>query len=135
MMPRMDGFEMVRRIRQSDKATPNGWDLGNATPMTKSTDSPYIFTWSGTLKTGEMKISCDKQSDWNGDWFMADKDGKAPTGEVETVFFSSKSDAELSSMYPDADLGSLDYKWKIQEAGSYRITIDQLKETISIVKQ
>lgn len=22
MMPRMDGFEMVRRIRQSDKATP-----------------------------------------------------------------------------------------------------------------
>ena len=117
------------------EATPNGWDLGNATPMTKSTDSPYIFTWSGTLKTGEMKISCDKQSDWNGDWFMADKDGKAPTGEVETVFFSSKSDAELSSMYPDADFGSLDYKWKIQEAGSYRITIDQLKETISIVKQ
>ena len=51
------------------------------------------------------------------------------------VFFSSKSDAELSSMYPDADLGSLDYKWNIQEAGSYRITIDQLKETISIVKQ
>ena len=103
--------------------------------MTKITDIPYIVTLSGTLKTGVMKISCDKQSDWNGDWFMADKDGKAPTGEVETVFFSSKSDAELSSMYPDADLGSLDYKRKIQEAGSYRITIDQLKETISIVKQ
>jgi hypothetical protein len=38
-------------------------------------------------------------------------------------------------MYPDTDLGSLDNKWNIQEAGSYRITIDQLKETISIVKQ
>ena len=117
------------------EATPNGWDLGNATPMTKSADSPYIFTWSGTLKTGEMKISCDKQSDWNGDWFMADKSNKAPTGEVETALFVAKSDAELSSMYPDADLGSLDNKWNIQEAGSYRITIDQLKETISIVKQ
>ena len=117
------------------EATPNGWDLGNATPMTKSADSPYIFTWSGTLKTGEMKISCDKQSDWNGDWFMADKSNKAPTGEVETALFVAKSDAELSSMYPDTDLGSLDYKWNIQEAGSYRITIDQLKETISIVKQ
>ena len=35
-------------------------------------------------------------------------------------------------MYPDTDLGSLT-KWNIQEAGSYRITIDQLKETISIV--
>lgn len=117
------------------EATPNGWDLGNATPMTKSADSPYIFTWSGTLKTGEMKISCDKQADWNGDWFMADKKDKTPTGEVETTLFASKSDAKLSSMYPDADLGSLDYKWVIPEAGSYRIMIDQLKETISIVKQ
>ena len=117
------------------EATPNGWSLDNATPMTKSADSPYIFTWSGTLKAGEMKISCDKQSDWNGDWFMADKSNKAPTGEVETALFVAKSDAELSSMYPDADLGSLDNKWNIQEAGSYRITIDQLKETISIVKQ
>ena len=117
------------------EATPNGWSLDNATPMTKSADNPYIFTWSGTLKAGEMKISCDKQSDWNGDWFMADKSNKAPTGEVETALFVTKSDAELSSMYPDADLGSLDNKWNIQEAGSYRITIDQLKETISIVKQ
>ena len=117
------------------EATPNGWSLDNATPMTKSVDSPCIFTWSGTLKTGEMKISCDKQTDWNGDWFMADKDGKTPTGEVETALFVTKSDAELSSMYPDADLGGLDYKWNIQEAGSYQITIDQLKETISIVKQ
>ena len=82
-----------------------------------------------------MKISCDKQPDWNGDWLMADKSGKAPTGEVETALFTSKMDAELKNMYPDTDLGSLDNKWNIQEAGSYRITIDQLKETISIVKQ
>ncbi len=116
-------------------ATPNGWSIDNATPMTKSADSPYIFTWSGTLNTGEMKISCDKQSDWNGDWLMADKNGKTPIGEVETALFTSKTDAELKNMYPDADLGSLDNKWNIQEAGSYRITIDQLKETISIVKQ
>ena len=66
---------------------------------------------------------------------MADKSNKSPTVEVETALFVAKSDAELSSMYPDADLGSLDNKWNIQEAGSYRITIDQLKETISIVKQ
>lgn len=59
--------------------------------MAKSVDSPYIFTWSGTLNTGEMKISCDKQSDWNGDWLVADKSGKAPTGEVETALFTSKN--------------------------------------------
>ena len=66
---------------------------------------------------------------------MADKSGKAPTGEVETALFTSKTYAGLKNMYPDTDLGSLDNKWNIQEAGSYRITIDQLKETISIVKQ
>ena len=71
-------------------ATPNGWSIDNATPMAKSADSPYIFTWSGTLNTGEMKISCDKQSDWNGDWLMADKSGKAPTGS-EVVSKVSKS--------------------------------------------
>lgn len=116
-------------------ATPNGWSLDAATPMTQSATDPNVFTWTGTLKAGEMKISCDKQPDWNGDWFMADKDGKAPTGTTETALFASKSDAVLKGMYPDADLSSIDNKWKIKEEATYRITVDQLKETIAIVKQ
>lgn len=104
--------------------------------MAKSADSPYIFTWSGTLNTGEMKISCDKQSDWNGDW----ADGRTRAERHRPVkwrqpYLPVKRMLELKNMYPDTDLGSLDNKWNIQEAGSYRITIDQLKETISIVKQ
>ena len=43
---------------------PNGWDIGNATPM-ESTDNPNIFTWSGNLKGGELKFTLDKQNDWN----------------------------------------------------------------------
>jgi hypothetical protein len=31
--------------------------------------------------------------------------------------------------------GNPDNKWKLTEAGNYKITIDQLRETISIVKQ
>ena len=38
-------------------ATPNGWDLGNATPMTQDASDPNIFTWSGHLNAGEMKFS------------------------------------------------------------------------------
>lgn len=32
-------------------------------------------------------------------------------------------------------IGGIDLKWKITTAGSYKITLNQLEETISIVKQ
>ena len=107
----------LRRTVSGRRCHLNGWSIDNATPMmTKVPDSPYILPERYT-GIQEMKISCDKQSDWNGDWLMADKSGKAPTGEVETALFTSKTDAELKNMYPDTDLGSLDNKWNIQEAG------------------
>lgn len=101
-------------------ATTNGWDIGNATAMIKS--STYIFTWTGTLQTGEFKFSCDKQSDWNGAWFLASQNGIEPTGAEEQVLFS------LVGSNPDN-------KWKITSAGTYTITLNQLKETVVIQKQ
>lgn len=101
-------------------ATPNGWDIGNATPMTAGAN-PNIFTWTGTLNAGEMKFSCDKQSDWNGAWFLAHENGIEPTGDVEQVLFAPSS--------------TLDNKWKISSAGTYTIELDQLKETVVIKKQ
>lgn len=102
-------------------ATPNGWDLGSATPMTAGGD-PYTFTWTGTLNEGEMKFSCDKQSDWNGDWFLASENGMEPTGDVEQMLFSSPG-------------SNPDNKWKIYSAGTYTIELNQLQETVTIKKQ
>lgn len=102
-------------------ATPNGWDIGNATPM-ESTDNPNIFTWSGNLKGGELKFTLDKQSDWNGAWFIASEPDKHPSGQPEPMIFH----------YPGS---GVDYKWKITEAGGYTILLDQLKETVTIQKQ
>lgn len=102
-------------------ATPNGWDIGNATPMTPTSD-PYKFTWTGNLGTGEMKFTLDKQSDWNGAWFLANEADKTPKGEVEQMLYN----------YPGA---GVDFKWSIKEAGTYSIELDQLKETVIIRKQ
>ena len=102
-------------------ATPGAWDIGNATSM-ESTADPHIFTWSGNLKGGEMKFSLDKQSDWNGAWFLAGEANKAPAGTEEQMIFH----------YPGA---GVDYKWKILEAGNYTILLDQLRETVIIEKQ
>ncbi|WP_286856369.1 SusF/SusE family outer membrane protein [Proteiniphilum sp. UBA5431] len=111
-------FEMIYLVGD---ASPNGWDIGNATPMTATAD-PYKFTWSGSLKGGELKFTCDKQSDWNGAWFIASEADKSPTGQTEQMLFN----------YPGA---GVDYKWRISESGTYKIELDQLKETITIQKQ
>lgn len=111
-------FEMIYLVGE---ATPNGWNIGNATPMT-ATGDPNIFTWSGALSEGEMKFSADKKDDWNGAWFLASADGIEPAGDVESVLFSA--------------IGSNpDNKWMIKSAGTYYIELNQLQETVIIKKQ
>lgn len=115
-------------------ATPGGWDLGNATPMTVDPSNPDVFTWTGKLTEGEMKISADRQSDWNGAWFMATSKDAGPTGTVQKTIFIDKSDNGLAEQYPDIAIGDVDLKWVISEAGTYTITLNQLLEEITITK-
>jgi hypothetical protein len=103
-------------------ATPNEWDIENATPMAAGSD-PYKFTWTGRLNAGEMKFTCDKQGDWNGAWFLASQPGMEPTGDEEPMLFSPRSD------------GGHDNKWNITSVGTYSIELDQLQETVIIKKQ
>ena len=132
MMREFIPYEMIYLVGD---ATPNGWDLGNATAM-MATDSPYIFTWTGTLTSGEIKFSCDKKSDWNGAWLMnANGNGVEPTGDIEQALFIDKSDDYLKNQYLDINIGDVDNKWRIMSAGTYTITVNQLEETVSIVKQ
>ncbi len=102
-------------------ATPNGWDIGNATAMTATTD-PNRFVWTGNLKEGEVKFSCDRQTDWGGAWFVAPLDGAAPTGDSESMLYSAKGSVP-------------DNKWKVTSAGRYTIELDQLNETVKFTKQ
>ena len=104
------------------EATPNGWDINDATPMVPVEGDPYTFIWTGNLATGEMKFTCDKQSDWGGAWFLAYENGLAPDGEEQQMVFSAKGD------------GGNDRKWNITAAGSYTIVLDQLQETVAIIK-
>lgn len=91
-------------------ATPNGWDIANATELTKSTTDPFVFTYSGELNTGELKFPVNRNSGWGQEFFMKDTDTKM-------VLQSS----------PDS-------KWSIAEAGKYNITLNTSTLDISIVK-
>lgn len=101
-------------------ATPAGWSIDNPEVMIKDANSPYIFTWTGPLKAGEFKFPLEK-GNWNGPFFMAPQ-AEAPLNTNYLVFTPG---------------GGPDNKFKLSasEAGTYRITVNQLLETISIVKQ
>ena len=130
----MSEFHPYEGIWLVGDATPNGWDLSNATAMTKTSD--YVFTWTGQLNAGELKFTCDKQSDWNGAWFMcAAGSDVEPTGQTEQALFIDKSSASCKAQYLDLNVGDVDQKWKITQSGTYTITLDQLHETVTIIKQ
>lgn len=132
MMREFTPYEMIYLVGD---ATPNGWDLGNATAMTATAD-PFVFTWTGSLSAGELKFSLDKKSDWNGAWLMnAYGNDIEPTGNVEQALFIDKSDDYLKNQYVGINIGDVDNKWRIMSAGTYTITVNQLEETVSIVKQ
>jgi hypothetical protein len=132
MMREFTPYSMIYLVGD---ASPSGWDIANATPMT-ATDSPYIFTWTGTLNAGELKFSCDRQADWMGAWFLcAAGDDVEPTGQTEKALFINKSDDYLKAEYKDIDISGVDQKWKITTSGTYTITLNQLEETVSIIKQ
>ena len=132
MMREFVPYECIYMIGSACSA---GWDLSNAVPMNVDASNPYILTWEGGLNAGELKFTCDKKSDWNGAWFLADKGDKNPTGEQERLLFVDKSDEWFKSQYLEIGIGDIDQKWQIPSAGTYSITLDQLNETISIVKK
>lgn len=110
-------------------STTAGWSLPSTLAMTKT--SEYVQEWEGPLNKGELKFTCDNQSDWMGAWYLASTGNKVPTGAVEPILFIDKNNVRTGPM----GLKELDQKWIISEAGNYKITLDQLNETVIIAKQ
>ncbi len=110
-------FTPYKQIWLVGDAVPSGWTIDNPTPMVPTAGNPYEFTYTGSLKVGEFKIPTATGS-WDGDFFMPPTNGEGTTGKDAIII------AE----------GKIDNKWKITEAGTYKITFNQLYETISIVK-
>lgn len=96
------------------EAAPNGWDLDKATELTK--ESEYIFTYTGALKTGEVKF-CEVK-DW-GAKFVRPENANEPITKTGV--------ANNKLVYTTGP----DDKWKVQDAGQYKLTFDFEKHTIN----
>jgi hypothetical protein len=98
-------------------ATPAGWTIANAVPMTKNSESE--FTWTGPLTAGEIKFPTALS-------FSSDTFGALTNGQV----ISNNKARLLPSGNPDV-------KWKLTsaEAGNYKITLNTKDVTVTFQKQ
>lgn len=95
-------------------STRYGWIIGNPVPMIKDASNPSIFTWEGTLKSGEFKISTFT-GDWShGDYIMPPSNG---TSLVTTNYILSRNNT--------------DNRWSLGANGKYRITVNMNNGTVS----
>ena len=98
-------------------ASPAGWTIANAIPMTVSSD-PSVFTWTGNLIAGEIKFPTALS-------FSSDTFGAAANGQV-----ISNNKGRLSPS------GNPDSKWKLSsaDAGRYQITLNTKAATVEFKK-
>ena len=102
-------------------ATDGGWSLNERTRMEKV--GAMIFHWSGTLNKGEMKFCCGKSPSYGkGEWLMPMQDQTVFAPAEESVI--QRVDASVDEAY--------DYKWRVNEAGYYDITLNQYTLTLTI---
>lgn len=99
-------------------ATPNGWDIGNPTPLESTAEDPLVFTWEGTLYKGEMKL-CLTTGSWDVGFIRPEVGG--------TEISKTAITAQKFVMYA----GDPDNKWKVADAGKYRLTFDLRHWTMS----
>lgn len=99
-------------------ATPNGWDNGNPTPFTAGEEDNLVFSWEGNLNVGEMKL-CLVAGSWDVPFIRPLVNG--------TEISSTDLTDETFGMHA----GDPDDKWKVTEAGKYRLTFNLRDWTMS----
>jgi hypothetical protein len=102
-------------------ATPTGWNLDAPTAFSPSEKDPLVFSYEGHLNTGEFKCPL-KTGNWSGVFVMPVTNGckVSKTGIEENSF----------SLMPT---GQPDNKWKVEDAGTYKITFDLRNWVVSAV--
>ena len=102
-------------------ATPNGWDIYSPTPMIKDASNENIHTWEGELAAGEIKIVTE---------FKWDCATYRPVTAGTEISKSGIADTGVS-LDPDGSAEE-DPKWKVVDAGKYRLTLDTENLTLDV---
>lgn len=99
-------------------ATPGGWSQDDAAQLTPVEGKDGEYTWTGTLKKGQMKAFSEKDPSWGQNFYRPSK------ADVEI----SKTGVAASDM---VFTNSPDDQWKIVDEGKYQLTLNIKSMTIS----
>ena len=99
-------------------ATPNGWDIGAPTALAASDEDPLVFSWEGELYKGEMKL-CLTTGSWDAPFIRPEVNG------------TEIGKANISGAKFIMHAGDPDEKWRVADAGVYRLTFDLRHWTMS----
>ena len=99
-------------------ATPNGWDIGNPTPLQASADDALVFSWEGQLFAGEVKL-CLTTGSWDAPFIR-------PLVAGTEISKTAITDAKFAM-----HAGDPDDKWRVADAGKYRLTFNLRHWTMS----
>lgn len=92
-------------------ATPNGWSIDSPTALEPTADDALVFEWEGSLNAGEMKL-CLVPGSWDAPFIRPENNGaeisRTPVNNAKFVMWA----------------GEPDNKWKVTEAGKYKLTFD-----------
>lgn len=115
----VDGVKEIKEVFENvymvGDASPAGWDITNPYPMRKSSSDPHVFTYSGFLNAGELKLPLESGTgNWDCNYLMPVQNGAGINSKH--VMFVSK--------------GNPDNKWVISKAGIYSVTLNTDKMEI-----
>lgn len=99
-------------------ATPGGWSMDNLTAMTRSASDKYVFTWEGQLNGGELKACVAPDGSFSCPFVRPEESGvtigKSGVSKPGIVYTTEPDD-----------------KWRVSDAGKYRLTINLKDWTIT----
>ncbi|MFH6984988.1 SusF/SusE family outer membrane protein [Marinoscillum luteum] len=94
-------------------ATPNSWDIANATALTPSSSEAGVFTYQGALSPGNFKFAVSQEGCWCQDFYTKD-----PADSTVLVYNEGGSGDDL--------------QWRITNGGQYKIVVNLIALTFSI---
>ncbi|MDD3077647.1 MAG: SusF/SusE family outer membrane protein [Paludibacter sp.] len=104
-------------------ATSAGWNISNPVELQKDPVNQVAFIYEGTLNAGEFKFPLQNIGLFECDYFMPVENQASPDGDNRVEYVSTSQAA------------THDYKWRIYDAGTYKITLNVYDMTISFQKQ
>lgn len=113
----------IKAVWMTGSATATQWDTPFKIAFQYNPDEKEgTFVWEGHLNTGEIKFPLSNTNGFECDYLMPEVNGTSVTNAEKME----------RRNYPDS--GMNDFKWKVDEAGEYKISLNVIDMTVKFEK-